>query len=260
METGLTICEESLSRSKTASKRMDIISAWILKFLIACAPARDGVAVTHETAPALAKIWLEALEDIPTDALEAVFKATLRASKWFPTPADILSHHSSAELCRVEEEWQNLLEYCREFVNRDLGMAGQPKLPPEIEHAARAAGGLYYLESCTTSELQWAKKRFIEDLERQRKAGEIAGFLPAGPLRKLLDKATARFSLPAGSDAPAPLPAPVQIAGSSAENIRTYTLPPERDAVYAAMVRKQKEKFAPASERLLAEYRKAHGL
>jgi hypothetical protein len=138
-------------------------------------------------------------------------------------------------------------------------MTGRPKLPPHVEHAARAAGGLYYLESCPTSELQWRKKRFIEDLERQRKAGEIAGSLPASPLGKLLEKAAARFSLPAGSDAPGPLPAPFSVAVSE-ENKRTYTLLPERDAVHAAMIQKQEEKFAPANERVLAEYRKAHGL
>ena len=111
-------------------------------------PTAKGPAVTKETAPLVAKIWAEALEEIPTEALEPAFKATLRVCKWFPTPADILAHIESAQDSRAENEWQNLLEYVSRHVNSDLpgatfGNAGAcaPRLPPDVDHAAEPLAG-----------------------------------------------------------------------------------------------------------------------
>ena len=213
-------------------------------------------------------LWLEGFADLPDGLLEVAFKKTLATCKFWPVKiADVREHVERAEDSRAEDEWQNLLEYVHRHVNPDLahatfgncGLSRAPKLPLDVDHAARAAGGLYFLFGCTTEELQWAKKRFVEDLARQRQSGDIAAFLPASPLAKLLEATAVRFTLPAASDAPVPLPAPACIADFSKEK-RTYTLPPERDAEYAALIRKQEEKFAPASERVFAEYRKAHGL
>lgn len=130
--------------------------------------------------------------------LEAAFRRTLATCKFWPVKiADVREHVERAEDSRAEDEWPNLLEYCRRHVNADLGMAHAPKLPPDISHAAAAAGGLYFLESCATDDLQWAKKRFVEDLTRQRKSGDIASLLGDSKLGKLLAEVAPRFSLPA---------------------------------------------------------------
>jgi hypothetical protein len=214
-------------------------------------------------------LWLEGFADLPDGVLEAAFKKTLATCKFWPVKiADVREHVERAEDSRAEDEWQNLLEYVHRHVNPDLahasfgscGLSRAPRLPPDIDHSARAAGGLYFLFGCSTEELQWSKKRFVEDLQLQRQSGDIAAFLPASPLAKLLEATAARFTLPAALDSPASLPAPVTIADTSQENQRTYTLPPEGDAEYAPMIRKQEEKFAPANERVFAEYRKAHGI
>jgi hypothetical protein len=221
-------------------------------------PTAKGPAVTKETAPAVAEIWAEALEGIPTDALEFAFKGTLRTCKWFPTPADILAHIESAQDSRAENEWQNLLEYISRHVNPDLagatfGNSGAcaPRLSPEIDHAARAAGGLHFLLSCSQGDKVWAKKRFLEDLTRQRTSGDIAAYLPPSDLEKLLADAAPRFTLPA------PPSAPTAVWQNNRESCEpSHIIEP----AFAAVIRKQEEKFAPANEKAIAEWRKTHGL
>jgi len=212
--------------------------------------------VTKETAPLLASIWSEALEDVPTEALEPILRATLRSCKWFPTVADILSHVESAEGARCEDEWQRLLEYCRRWVNPDIGMERAPKLPADIAHAANAAGGLYFLESCSTDNLVWAKKRFIEDLTRQRESGDIAACLPDSPLGKLLEAAAPRFSLPS----PPAVPTDPRKALEVLRSLRDLPSEPlysaRRDESNPDFVRWQ-DRHAEAQ---CAEYRKEHGL
>jgi hypothetical protein len=103
-------------------------------------------------------LWAEGFSDLTDEVLEAAFRKTLRTAKYWPVKiANVREHVEAAQDSRTEDEWQNLLEYCRRHVNADLGMANAPRLPADIDHAARAAGGLYYLESCPTDELQWAK-------------------------------------------------------------------------------------------------------
>ena len=132
--------------------------------------------MTKETAPLLAGLWAESFAHVPSQVLQAAFMQTLRTCKWFPTVADMLSHIESTENHRAEDEWQNLLEYCRQHVYPDLGLAKAPKLPPDVAHAAAAAGGLLYLEPVLTDELQWAKKRFVEDLLASARAETLPHF------------------------------------------------------------------------------------
>lgn len=177
---------------------MKLISIWIFKFLTACAPSKDGPAVTEQTAPMVAQVWDEGLEDVPTEALEPTFKATLRASKWFPTVADIRQHVECAEDTRSEDEWHRALAYAREWCHPDGIIAfgaTRPILPSDIDHAIRAAGGGRFLWGCSEEQLIWAKKAFLEDLKRQRNAGHIAPLLGPSEFRKVLSEAGKRATL-----------------------------------------------------------------
>jgi hypothetical protein len=252
-----TISVASPKRSRANSERMILISEWITKFVMVYPRTAKGPAVTKETAPAVAEIWAEALEGVPTDALEPAFKATLKTCKWFPTPADILSHIESAQDGRADDEWQNVLEYASRHVNPDLagatfGDSGAraPRLPFDVDHAARAAGGLAFFESCSRDDLQWAKKRFVADLTRQRQSGDIAAFLPPSGLEKLLADTAPRFALPQAPSAPA------AVWTCNRENAPSNVVDPE----FVRVVRKQQEKFATANEKVIAEWRKTHGL
>src|SRR6185437_8033812 len=140
------------------------------------------------------------------------------------------------------------------------GMARAPKLPGDIAHAAAAAGGLFYLESCPTDELQWAKKRFIEDLSRQRKSGDIAPLLGSSELGKLLAEAAPRFALPAATT-------PVVSAAetrSPLEVLRSFR-DAQHELTYGAINQPGNPDFIAWQERRaendpdLAAYRREHG-
>lgn len=151
-------------------------------------------AVTAETLPVFVSLWSEGFSDIPTDALEAAFRSTLCRVRFFPTVADVRAQLEPAHAASYEAEWQALLDYMREWFHPDIVFSGTPSLPPDVDHAARAAGGLRFLFDCPGDKLVWAKKAFIEDLARTRTSGELAGLLPGGSLRAVLQKARTEYA------------------------------------------------------------------
>jgi hypothetical protein len=199
-------------------------------------------------------LWTEGFADLSDAVLEATFRKTLAMCKFWPVKvADVREHVEQAEGSRAEDEWQNVLEYVRRHVYADLGVRG-PKLPADVAHAAAAAGGLYFLESCPVEELQWAKKRFVEDLARQRKAGGIAACLPPSPLGKLLEATAVRLTLPAA-------PEPVRSVPDNWRPAETsYGLRNAPHPEFAAMLKQGEQRFQNHIDAATAEYRKAHGL
>ncbi|MFI5058640.1 MAG: hypothetical protein ACHQLQ_10675 [Candidatus Acidiferrales bacterium] len=142
------------------------------------------------TAP-LVSIWTEELQGYPAATLEAVFRNVLRTCKFFPTPADVLEPLNTAAKrnneTAAEKAWQYTLDYCRRWISPDIpNPTGMPKLSEEMALAARAAGGLHYLESCPTAKLEWAKKYFVEAFRRNRETAEHENLLTGGELSKLL--------------------------------------------------------------------------
>jgi len=269
-QTALTTSGESQAHSE--SLRARLINEWLLKFAVAYPVQgnREPV-VTKETAPLLAGIWSEALADIPTGALEPAFRATLQSSKWFPTVADIRSHIESAHYSRAEDEWQNLLEYCRRYVNRDTVRDNPPpRLPSDIDHASRAAGGIFYLASCSEKDLIFAKQRFIEDLTRQRKSRDIAGFLPCSELQEMLQAAAQCFALPPAAQEyfgrvdRKSLPGPVVSIHENWRSLgdaqRSYGVERKHDPAFAEMIRRGEQKYHAAIDKVCAEWREAHNL
>lgn len=147
------------------------------------------------TAPLVA-IWTEELARYSPAVLAPVFRNVLRTCKFFPTPADVLEPLNRAAKrdndTAAEEAWNYTLEYCRKWISPDIpNPTGMPKLKPEIDRAARAAGGLLMLESCPASELQWRKKSFVEAFLRNRETKEHEELLTGGELGKLLRDAVA---------------------------------------------------------------------
>jgi hypothetical protein len=255
--TALTISAES--QAHLDSLRSQLISEWLFKFALAFQAQGREPAVTEETAPMMAALWSEGLSDVPTEALEPAFKATLRTSRFFPTVADIRSHVESAEDSRVEDEWQNVLEYALRYVYPDIGVRGPAPLPPDIDHAVRAAGGLHYLESCPTDELQWAKKRFIEDLTRQRKRVNIAAYLPESPLGRMLRANAPRVALPSAPPAPALASGRIEAIADRIRNAPpqpSYSLHAKRDnSAFVAWQDKHAERDPG-----VAKYLRKHGV
>jgi hypothetical protein len=186
-----------VSRSKPSEQqnRSSLVKQWLVRFAL-----NAGQPLDADSLSAYVSLWLEAFADLPADVLEGAFKRTLATCKFWPVKiADVREHIEYAEDSRAEDEWHALLEYCEKFVYPDAPMRG-PRLPADIAHAAGAAGGLRKLQRCPTDDLVWAKKRFIEDLTRHRKTGEIAELLPSSELRELLEAAAPRFALPETSE------------------------------------------------------------
>jgi hypothetical protein len=138
---------------------------------------------------------------LPYRVLEAAFKRTLRECKYWPVKmADVRERIDKAKetavLTAADIAWQRLLDYCREWVNPDIHFSMAPKLPERLDRAARAAGGLFYLRQCSTEELQWAKKRFIEAYVAWEDLNQDQLLLPDGELKDLLTSVAEKKALP----------------------------------------------------------------
>jgi hypothetical protein len=162
-----------------------LIRQWLFRF---------GVNFEKDIA-AILPLWQEAFGGIEAKTLESLFKRAFTTCKFFPKVADILEPLQAVEQADFEDEWQSLLDFCREWVHPDIHFSGTPQLPADIDHAARAAGGVQYLRECSQKELGWRKKAFIEDLQRSRKTGDLTGLLTGGELRKLLKTAAPSVAL-----------------------------------------------------------------
>lgn len=140
---------------------------------------RDRDGLPRKITTALIGIYERALADIPAEQLQVALEAALKTYKFFPTPAEIRGLIDRAEELDLESEaedaWQGLLHSITRDYIPDVGRS--PHLAWDVEHAARAAGGLTYLERCPHSELVWARKRFIEDFLRIRKSGQAEHLL-----------------------------------------------------------------------------------
>jgi len=251
---------------RSDSRAESLIREWLFRL---------GVNFQRDVAPCLL-LWLETFGGMEPEVLRSLFARAMRTCTFFPTIAEILAPLEASEEANFEDEWQALLDYCERWVNRDVpNMRGKPALPHDIDHAARAAGGVYYLESCSTDDLVWAKKRFIEDLARQRKTGDIAGFLPGSELRELLKNAAPRFQLPPAAaeyfNLPGARPALTQSKDArdprevlqevaSAEPGPTYTHCPEHSAEMSALIARGEALHREQSEKVFAAWRVAHGM
>ena len=265
----LATISESRSEPCEPQKRSSLLRHWLGLFALNAGQPLDADALS-----VYVTLWTEGFADLSDDVLEAAFKKTLATCKFWPIKiADVREHIESAQDSRAEDEWQALLEYCQRWVNADTARDNPPpRLPSDVDHAARAAGGIFYLEACSQKDLIFAKQRFVEDLTRQRKTGDIAGFLPCSELQGMLEAAAQRFALPpvaqeyfghgtrkSLSDATTQTGDPIP---SVPENYsqRSYGLQREQDPALVEMVRCGEQKFKAVIDRDCAEWRKAHNL
>lgn len=148
-----------------ASTTEAVIRKWLVVF---------GSLFGRDMSELLIASWCELLSDLVPEVVEQACRRAAETCKFFPTPADVRVQIDRAEELDLESEaedaWQGLLDSIAENYIPDIGRS--PPLAWDVEHAARAAGGLHYLESCPNSELVWARKRFIEDFLRIRKTGD----------------------------------------------------------------------------------------
>jgi hypothetical protein len=148
-----------------------------------------------ERGPRFVGLWAAALADLEPQVLEAACQKAMRTCKFFPMPAEIRAlvdrAHATGLALEAAEAWDRLLAWVEEWFYADQGiLPGAPALDSTIEHAARAAGGLKWIATCSTDKLQWARKAFIEDFTRVRELGEDRNLLTRGEERRLLQELT----------------------------------------------------------------------
>jgi len=172
-----------------ALSNSSVVRKWIVTF---------GEIFGREITPELVKVWCRLLADVDAEALNRACERAAKTCKFFPSPAEIRGQFDQANAggfeLEAEEKWQNLLAWVRRFYHSDLGVTrGAPQLDPTVEFAARAAGGFHWLECCPESELQWAKKRFMETLSCIHETGKAEQLLGDGEAKRIL--ATLQASL-----------------------------------------------------------------
>jgi hypothetical protein len=219
------------------SRRRAIIKEWIIAFGANYA-TQKSVAIDEQSGQVYEKLWTAELADIPVDALEAVFRNAMRANKFWPTIADIRAQYDVAAEMSGAEEWESMLEYCRLWVHPDMKFEHAPALSPELDHAARAAGGVLAIRECPRDRLHFLKTAFLEDLARIRKSGDLVALLPSSKLRKQL---TDVARLPWLSPAPpkAMLPA-VKLDPLNAEQVEQFA-----DVVEAEIEKRKTQRLSP---------------
>jgi hypothetical protein len=108
-------------------------------------------------------LYAEAMKDLDAATLNWACREAFKTCRFFPVPADILAHVRRDNATRIEiaaaEAWNKVLAYVSS-VGANL-QTGNGKLSEREMLAANNAGGLAYLESCPTEELQWRRKDFI---------------------------------------------------------------------------------------------------
>jgi hypothetical protein len=173
------------------------------------------VAVTGKDAtPALFDIWDEQLRDIAPDKIAIACDRLMKTWRYpnLPQPGDVRAQLDDAaekgfEL-ESEREWQRLLSWVREYVFPDTGIRrGTPRLAPAVEHAAKAAGGIFFIERCAEDQLVWCRKTFFASYKNVHETGRVRSLLGRSEAKNILAQ------LAAGPPSPkkkqlAPVPEP----------------------------------------------------
>jgi len=178
-----------------------------------------GAICDKRISPLQIATWCEALSDLDLDAIDVACAQLEKTwtSGFLPTPGNVREQITRADAAgfalETEREWQYLLDWVRRYFIPDIGVAREaPALPPDVEHAALAAGGFRWLESCAESELQWARRRFGEalaNLEQSRASEHLLTRAGAKRILASLARPVEPKRLPAPSEKPpASEPAP----------------------------------------------------
>jgi hypothetical protein len=190
--------------SKPRASSSDVARQWLVTF---------GEICGREITPALAAIWADQLGDIAPDLLHQACDQLAKtwSSNFMPTPGSVRAQITQANAkgfeLAAESEWQRLLAWVRENVFPDTGIRrGAPSLTPAVEHAAKAAGGIYFIERCSDDQLVWCRKTFLAALKNVHETGQVEHFLGDGDAKGILAR------LVAGPESPKQIVSPPEDA------------------------------------------------
>jgi hypothetical protein len=153
-----------------------VVRRWIVAIAELCG---------KELTPPLVELWCQLLGDIDAALLDRALEETAKTcGRFFPTPGEVRARIEDVEAkgieLKAEEAWQRALSVAERDGN------GFHALDAATQHAIRAAGGLAWIESCPRDELQWARKRFLEDYKLVRETCQSEHLLSDGEAKKIL--------------------------------------------------------------------------
>ncbi len=189
--------KSALAASEGRTQRLNAFSAvlteWLRKWARLHSIGREPIELTEEDFA----VYAEALSDLSVEHLDAACLKAEQTCRFFPKPADIRAEIDEADASGFqiegEQKWQQYLAWLHKWYDPNLGvMRGAPPLEPAVEHAAQAAGGHHWVESCPEQELQWAGKRFTQTYTRLQETRQVEHLLTRGEARKILAGLTAR--------------------------------------------------------------------
>ena len=164
-----------------------VVRKWLVVF---------GSLFQREITPFLIGSWCELLADLDAGTIEKACMEAAKMCRFFPNPGDIRALLKQAESSsfglEAETKWQQLLTWVRDNVFPDTGIRrGAPRLSPAVEHAARAAGGVYFLERCSQQELVFARKNFLAAYGNVHEAGKSEHLIGEGEAKQILKRLAA---------------------------------------------------------------------
>jgi hypothetical protein len=171
-----------ISESPASKLREAAISKWLVKF---CALFDKNLT------PILKATWCEALSDLNVETINTACLQAERTAEFFPSPGFIRKQISQADArgfeLNAEREWQSLMAWVRENIFPDTGIRrGAPELPAGTQYAARAAGGVFYLERCDEDRLVWARKNFLATLTNVHETRQVEHLLSDESAKRIL--------------------------------------------------------------------------
>lgn len=142
-----------------------------LESLISLRLARLSAILARPVEDITRKAWVDALKFLTPTQIAAAFERLERtfiptAACPFPVPAQLLGWVGVAEENKskldADQAWEDLMLWMSRWYFPDCRDMKRPAMQERIAKSVNAAGGLAHINSCSLSELAWAKKRFIE--------------------------------------------------------------------------------------------------
>ncbi|HEV2386783.1 MAG TPA: hypothetical protein VGS20_05950 [Candidatus Acidoferrales bacterium] len=173
---------EAAETCKPPASSREVARRWMVRF---------GELFGRELTVAMVALWTDAVSDLRPDVLESACRQAARTARFFPTPGEVRAAIDQANAAGLELEaeaaWQQALGHARDW----CGDRRAPRLPPKIEQAVRAAGGLHWIESCPEKELVWAQRKFLEAFKRADELDRAGHLLTRGEAGRILAEASA---------------------------------------------------------------------
>jgi hypothetical protein len=122
--------------------------------------------------PECLAIYVESLADLSDDQIKICIGRAIRKLEWFPKPAVLREFVQPKDEDESQVEAEAAWKYANDYLHKwgvermPLYSGGKridaPALPPRIEYAVRAIGGLWALNQIITESRPFMKRDFIE--------------------------------------------------------------------------------------------------